>query len=526
MTTPARVKNFSLGRATAIIAVFTLVSRLVGFFRELLLASHFGAGDTLDIYYTAFRLPDTIYNLLILGTLSVAFIPVFNEYYLKDRIQAQRIANSVLNTSALLMFLLCTGLFIFVRPLTHLIVPGFSGDKFESTVQLTRLMLISPVLFTISSVFSSYLTSLKEFFVISMAPVLYNVGIIIGIFFFYPRWGLMGLGYGVLLGAVIYLLLQGLESWRRGYKWQRVMDVFDPGVKKIALLFIPRVLSLDISYISLVIASVVGSLLASGSISIFNLANNLQAVAVGIFALSTATAIFPVLSQLHAQTEINRFVTVLRDGIIRILFFMVPMAILILLFRAHIVRLAYGYGKFDWASTIATFDTLGILAFAVLSQSLIPLFARAFYAQQNTKTPLVISLIAMVINAILSYIGAMHYGVAGIALGFTIASVVNCILLFMALRLKMGNLIEGMESIFDLPLLKAIMKIVMATFATGIVSYSLLYLIAPYLNTHTVIGIFTQAAIASIGGAIVYFVLTYFMDFEEARYVKRLIFRR
>jgi putative peptidoglycan lipid II flippase len=519
-------KNFNLGKATAIIAVFTLVSRLVGFLRELLLASHFGAGDTLDIYYTAFRLPDTVYNLLILGTLSVAFIPVFNEYYLKDRKQAQRIANSVLNSSALVMLLICTLMFIFIRPLTHLIVPGFSGEKFELTVKLTRLMLLSPVLFTISSVFSSYLTSLKEFFVISLAPVLYNVGIIIGIFFFYPRWGLMGLGYGVLLGAVIYLLLQSFESWRRGYRWQRVIAVFDPGVKKIALLFVPRVLSLDISYISLVIASVVGSLLASGSISIFNLANNLQAVAVGIFALSTATAIFPVLSELHAQTEINRFVAVLRDSIVRILFFMVPMAILILLFRAHIVRLAYGYGKFDWASTISTFDTLGILAFAVLSQSLIPLFARAFYAQQNTKTPLIISLIAMAINAVLSYIGAQHYGVAGIALGFTVASVVNCILLFMALRLKLGNLIWGMESIFDLPLLKAIMKLAFATFVTGIVSYSLLYVIGPRVNTHTVIGIFLQAALASLGGALVYFVLTFLMGFGEARYVKRLVSRR
>jgi len=518
--------KFNVGRATAIIAVFTLVSRLVGFVRELLLASNFGAGDTLDIYYTAFRLPDTVYNLLILGTLSVAFIPVFNEYYLKDRAWAQRIANSVLNSSALGMFLLCLLLLIFVKPLTHLIVPGFSGEKFELTVKLTRLMLISPVLFTISSVFSSYLTSLKKFFIISLAPVLYNVGIIIGIFLFYPRWGLMGLGYGVLLGAVIYLILQSVESWRQGYKWQAVIHAFDPGVKKIALLFVPRVLSLDISYISLVIASVVGSLLPGGSIAIFNLANNLQAVAVGIFALSTATAIFPVLSELHAQTELSRFVTVLRDSIIRILFFMIPMAILILLFRAHIVRLAYGYGKFDWPSTIATFDTLGILAFAVLSQSLVPLFARAFYAQQNTKTPLVISLVAMAINAVLSYISAQHYGVAGIALGFTIASVVNCILLFMALRLKLGHLIAGLESVFDLPLLQAVMKIAFAAFFTGIVSYSLLYLVAPFLNTHTVIGIFLQAALASLGGAIVYFVLTYFMGFREARYISRLIWRR
>jgi putative peptidoglycan lipid II flippase len=519
-------KNFSVGKAIAIIAVFTLVSRIVGFVRELLLASRFGAGETLDIYYTAFRLPDTVYNLLILGTLSVVFIPVFNEYYLKDKAKAQRIANSVLNGAAAAMLIICAILFIFARPLTQLVAPGFEGDKFEATVTLTRLMLISPVIFTVSSIFSSYLTSLKEFLVISLAPVLYNLGIIFGLFVFYPRWGLIGLGYGVLLGAVLHLGIQVFESWRRGYIWRPVLDLVDPGVKKIAWLFIPRVLSLDISYISLLVASVIGSTLASGSIAVFNLANNLQAVAVGIFALSTATAIFPVLSELHAQTERQRFAVVLRDAIIRILFFMIPVAIMMLLFRAHIVRLAYGYGNFDWDSTILTFNTVGILSFAVVSQSLVPLFARAFYARQNTKTPLIIGLISMAFNATLSYLAAQYYGVEGISLGFTIASVINGLLLFIILRLKLGDELTDLESNFDLPLLTATMKIILATVIMGIVSYSLIYAIGPRVNTHTVVGIFTQASLSGLGGILVYAALTYWMGFGEVRYVKQLLFRQ
>ncbi len=519
MNTPIKSERFNGGWVVVMIAGLTVISRGVGFIRELLLASHFGAGTTLDIYYTAFRLPDIIYNLLILGTLSVAFIPIFSAYYNKDKEEALAITNSVINLAGIVMFIVCTILFIGARPLTRLIAPGFRGDEFEQTVQLTRLMLLSPVLFTISSVLGSYLTGIRRFFAISAAPVLYNVGIIFGLYLFYPLWGLIGLGMGVVLGAFLHLLLQAIDAYRHGYSWLPKLDLHHPGVRQIGILFVPRVLALDISYVSLLIASIIGSTLAQGSISVFNLANNLQAVAVGIFALSTVTAIFPVLTDLHAQGAGDKFVMTLRDSIIRILFFMIPVAILILLYRAHIVRLAYGYGKFDWENTILTFNTLGILAFAVISQSMIPLMARAFYAQHNTKTPFLIGLGAMIINVIVSVFAAQHYGVLGIALGFTIASIFNGLVLFLALRLKITHYAQDLETIFDLPLLEAVTKIIAATLAMGITSYVLLYWLADHINTHTVYGIFTQAAISGLGGILVYWAITIVFGFKESTYV-------
>jgi putative peptidoglycan lipid II flippase len=248
----------------------------------------------------------------------------------------------------------------------------------------------------------------------------------------------------------------------------------------------------------------------------------LESVAVGVFALSFITALFPVLSDFHARQETQRYVITLRDYTIRILFFTIPMTIGMLLFRAHIVRLWFGHGKVDWTATFLLISTLGVLAFALVSQSLVPLFARAFYARQNTKTPMLISLVAMVINAVVSYFGALHYGVAGIALGFTMASIINAVLLFMAMRLQLGGAIEGMESLFDLPLLVSTMKIIFSTLAAGIASYSLLYLVAPHVNTQTVVGIFIQAAIAGLGGVFVYVALTYSMGFAEARVLRKL----
>jgi putative peptidoglycan lipid II flippase len=193
--------NFSLGKAAAFIGILSLLSRLLGFYRQYLFASSFGLSDTLDIYIAAFRIPDTIFNLLILGTLSAAFIPVFSQYYLKNKQQAFEIANSILNFSFLVMLVICGVAFIFASPLTHLLVPGFDPDKLQQTVFLTRILLVSPIIFTISNIFSSILLSFKRFIAVNIAALFYNAGIIFGLIFLYPNWGMAGLGIGVIIGA-------------------------------------------------------------------------------------------------------------------------------------------------------------------------------------------------------------------------------------------------------------------------------------------------------------------------------------
>ncbi len=502
--------NFTIGKAALMIGVLTLASRLIGFFRQYLFASHFGLSDTLDVYVTAFRIPDTIFNLLILGTLSAAFIPVFSGYYLKDKDHAMRIANTVLNVALIGMLFLCIILFLLAEPLTKLIVPGFDAEKLKETVMLTRLMLVSPIIFTASNVFSSILSSFKRFIAVNIAAIFYNVGIIVGLLIFYPHFGLLGLGLGVILGALLHAACQLPEVYRLGFKWQPIFDLGDKGVGKILTLFIPRIFGLDISVISLLIASFVGSFLAEGSIAAYTLANDLQAVPIGIFALSTATVLFPILSENFANKDEERFLKNLQKAITQILLFIIPVSIWMLLFRAQIVRFIYGHGAIGWEQTILLFNSLGVFTLALFSQSLVPLFSRAFYARQNTVTPVIIGLVSMTINAASSYVLGLYYGVAGIIAGFAIASFCNCVLLFLVLRFKLTKAVpqSSMHSM-DLYLLKDVSKIVVAAVFSGTISYGYLYLIEPFVNTRTTAGIFVQVAFAGIAGLLAYILILY-----------------
>lgn len=509
--------NFTIGRAALLIGFLTLLSRLVGFFRQYLFASTFGLSDTLDVYVTAFRIPDTVFNLLILGTLSAAFIPIFSNYYIKDKQRAIQIANTVLNTSILGMLFICLLLFVFAGPLTKFLVPGFDQEKLRETVMLTRLMLLSPVIFTASSVFSSILSSFKKFIAVHIAAVFYNLGIIFGLVFLYPRFGLYGLGYGVLLGALLHVAIQIPQLYRMGFRWKWYIDLKDRGFRSITALFIPRIFGLDISVVSLLIASFVGSLLAEGSIAAYTLANDLQAVPVGIFALSTAAALFPILSENFARNDEERFLTNLQQAIIQVLIFIIPISIWMLLFRAQIVRFIYGHGAIDWEQTILLFNALGVFTLALFSQALTPLFSRAFYARHNTKTPVIIGFVSMTLNAFCSYFLGQKFGVAGVVGGFAVASLINCALLFFVLRLNLAQA-SGYSAIhqFDLNLLKSISKIIFGAVLAGFVSYGYLYLIEPFVNTRTTLGIFIQVALSGTAGLLVYMLMLYCLRLKYA----------
>lgn len=491
--------NFSIFKAASIVGFLGLASRIVGLARNMIFASRFGAGDVLDAYLAAFRIPDFIFNLFILGTLSVAFIPVFAEWLGKDNDRAYKIANTVLNTTAVLMFLICGSLLIFVRPLTQLLVPGFVGEKLENVVALTKIFLLSPLIFTLSSVFGSILQAQKKFFIASLAPILYNLGIIFGVLALYPKFGIIGLGWGVIFGAIMHLLAQVLESARFGFRWQPVLDVRDEAVKKIVRLFVPRIIGLDISQISLIIATIIGSFLASGTITEFSFSNDFNSLAIGVFAIALATASFPVLCEQYAKRDEQGYLKTLFDMIAQILFFMLPISILILTFRAHIIRLTLGYGKFDWSDTEQTFRALGVMSLSLFAQGLTPLLSRAFYARQNTIVPVIVNILAIVLDGILAFIFGRQFGVVGIAAAFSIACVFNALALFAMLRVKLTKeipLAPTLLKTLDYQLFIQTVKIISASLVMGVIGHYALYAIEPLLNTHTVAGLLVQATFA------------------------------
>ncbi len=480
-----------------IIAAFSLLSRLLGLVRDRLLFSTFGAGDALDIYYAAFRLPDLVFNTLILGALSAAFIPVFLEYWHKDRAEAWRIANTVLNTTLALLFVSGLLAFYFAPEIIKVIAPGFNLEKRIATAEMTRIMLLGILFLGLSNVLSSILNAFKRFTAFALSPVMYNIGIIGGIIFLQPMFGREGLAWGVVLGAFLHFFVQLPSIARLGFKYSLAWDWRNLGVKKIEKLMLPRTFGLAVSQINQVINTSISSTLAAGSVAVFNAANNLQNVPIGIFAIPLSLAYFPVFSEAWVKQDIPRLISSLSRAMRHLLFIAIPAAVFMILLRAQIVRLILGSGQFDWEATILTARTLAFFVLSLFAQCLIPLLARVFYSLQDTRTPVMISVFSLLINVGLSLPMTRAYGIAGLALSFSAASAVNMILLLLLLRQRLGSLDDGR-------VLRSTALITLISLLAGAALYGALYLTAPYLDTRTGPGLLIQASVAGVVGLAVY----------------------
>ena len=515
----------SITVAALLIALSSLVSRFLGIFRDRILAGEFGAGDTLDVYYAAFRVPDFIFNLLVLGALSAGFIPIFTsliknrdkpkqdeskfsevkKFFFKHN-KAWELANYALN-SLVISLVVLSGLGIIFAPwLIKMIAPGFDPEKQLFTVGLTRIMFLSPIFLSISSVFGGILQSYKRFFVYSLSPIMYNIGIIIGALYFVPLWGVYGLAWGVVFGAFLHMLIQAPTVYMLGYRYRPRIDFHNKHLRKIAVMMIPRTMSLAITQVNLLVITIIASTLASGSLAIFNFANNLQFFPVGIFGISFAVAAFPTLAAVAFDRKklVYNFSHIFRQ----ILFFIIPATIFLYALRAQIIRVVLGTGQFDWEDTILTINTLGFFVISLFAQATIPLLVRMYFARQNSKTPFIIGLFSVAINIILSWRLAASYGVAGLALAFSIANIVNFILLWLWLRLEIGYMDEAR-------ILISVIKISAAAFAGGIAVQGVKYIIWPYIDMTRVWGVFTQGLAAGIIGILVYIVFCLLLHSEE-----------
>jgi len=503
-----------------IVGTASVVSRLIGLLRDRLLASSFGAGDALDVYYAAFRLPDFVFNILVLGALSSSFIPVFLEYWHRNKDnpesdqEAWRITNSVLNVILVGLIILGGIMFIFAPQLMSLIAPGFTPEKQAETATLTRIMLASIIFFGLSNVISGVLNSFSRFFAYSLAPIMYNLGIIFGILVLVPYWSTKGLAYGVVLGALAHLLVQLPAVYRAGFRYRWVFDTVHQGVRKIWKLMVPRAIGLAVVQINQMVINIIASTLRSGSVAVFNLANNLQSFPISVFGISLAISSFPVFSRAFAEKNTQSFVFHFSETFRRILFMIIPVSVIILLLRAQVVRLILGAGEFDWSDTISTAQSLGLFSLSLFAQSLIPMLARSFYAFQNTRTPVLISIVSMVINIGLGIILSQSWGISGLTLAFSVASIINMLLLLVMLRVKIGYLDDNR-------IVRSTFKIVFASAALAIVIQRIKYFIAPMVDMQTFWGIFIQTVVAAIVGVLVYLVVAIVLQSEEVGVIRR-----
>lgn len=504
-----------------LIAAGSLVSRLLGLVRDRMLFGRFPV-DQLDTYYVAFRLPDLIFNILVLGVLSSAFIPVFIETRKRendtDHDVSWRLANSVLNILLAALFFLAALAFVFAPHIVPLFAPGFSGGKLHETVELTRVMLLAILFFGVSNVISSILNSFKRFFAFAFAPVLYNVGIILGLVVLAPTMGMAGLAWGVVFGAGLHLLIQLPGAFRIGFRYRWQFRWSESGVRKVFRLMLPRTLGLGVVQIEQLVSTMIASILAAGSVAIFSAANNLQSFPINIFGVSLAISSFPVFSEAFAEKNTPKFVLEFSKVFRRILFFIVPVSVLILLLRAQIVRVVLGSGEFGWNETILTAQTLGFFSLALFAQSLLPTLTRSFYALQDTVTPVKVSIVGVVLNIIGGLTLGRMMGVTGLALSFSVASAVQMLTLLVLLRSRLGDLDDDI-------ILSSAIKIIVASGVMAVATWAALQGLALGVNQRTFAGIFVQGVVAGLAGTVTYLAITTLFRFDEMRLIRSWIGR-
>lgn len=436
--------NRTLVKAAGFLMAAQLVSRLLGFLRETLIAGFYGQGPATDAYNAAFILPDLLYWLLVGGVLSAAFIPVFSEYIAKGKEdEGWKVVSSVVNLIFLTLGLLIFIGLLFTPQFLRLMVPGFEPENMVLATHLTRILLIQPLFMAISGLIMGVLNSYKIFWPSALGAVLYNACVIFfGTILANPAdpESISGFAVGVVVGAFVSFAVQIPALRKVGVRYHPIIDWHDPGVRRIGALAVPIIISYSLNQIQVAVSTNFGSSLPSGSITAIWYSYRLFQLPVGIFAIAIAVATFPTMTEQAALKQWDKLRQTISQAVRMVVFITLPMSVGMIVLRFPLIRVLFQHGNFTAQDTITTAIPLFYYAIGISAQSVIQILPRAYYALQDTWTPVLLGIIAMVVNvvAMVLLIGPLAHG--GLAFATSIAAVVNMILLFYVLRRRLGKM--------------------------------------------------------------------------------------
>jgi putative peptidoglycan lipid II flippase len=400
-----------LHEAAYVLALFALLSQLLALVRDRLLAGTFGASGTLDVYYAAFRVPDFLFATVASLLSLYALMPVL------ARLEAEDAGKMVaFLRRALLLFFVSMGViaaacFVLAPWLVRLTAPGIAADPALAAelVALARVLLLQPIFLGASNILAN-LTQMRHRFVLySISPLLYNLGIIAGILWLYPLFGIAGLGWGVVLGALLHFLVQ-VPYFARERAGRLDIRESARGFREVLMLSVPRTLALASTQVTLLVLTALASWFAAGSISVFTFAYNLQAVPIAIIGVSYSLAAFPTLARYHAEGKLDELARYVESALRHLLFWSVPATALVIVLRAQLVRVILGSGAFDWEATRLTAAALALFVLSLAAQNATLLIARTYYAAGNSRKPFYFGLIDVVVSvgAALLLAGLFH----------------------------------------------------------------------------------------------------------------------
>lgn len=503
----------SMARSAVLIGVLFLVSRVLGLLREIILANRFGTSSDYDAYVSAFRIPDLLFLVVMSGAFGAAFIPVFGGFLARnEKDKADRLASAVITWTALITVLLGAITFVFASPLMRYVVaPDLPPDAMDLAIKTMRMLLLSPLLLGMGIAAKGILETHLQFTLPALAPVVYNLSIVLAAIFLAPRFGIEGVTVGVLIGAALHVGIQIPGVIRTGLRFRPTLSWQVAGLSEVGILLLPRVIGQAAFQINFVAVNHFASQTGEGSVSALNYAWQMLMLPNGVLALSISTVVFPTMAKQFELGQLGAFRATLQRGLHPLLFLLVPATIGLFEFRTSLFQTIFQSGNFTANSTILASEPLAFLALGLVWYGLVEVLARTFYAMKDTVTPVAAGIFIIVLNIALSKALLDSMGHVGLALSLSLSTFVEALILVVILQRRIG----GFGADFGVWLA----KIVLATAIMALVAE----LIAPRLEVVTAatsLNRLVQLAmlgIAMVACAAAYFLAAWLLDVPEAR---------
>lgn len=529
-------QNSILG-AAFIIMVMVVFSSVFGLVRSRLFLSYFTASE-LSLFFASFRLPDLVFQLLAFGIFSSAFIPVFTKLYKKDRAYAFQTAARVVNI-ALAGFVLFAIVFsLLAEPIYSVAAPGYSASEHALIASVARILLVAQGLFVVSYIMTGMLESLRRFFISALAPIFYNVGIIITTILFAPTLHLYAPAIGAVVGALLHFLIQFPTVYKLGFRFELSFGLTEE-VKKIGRLAAPRVLELGFLQISKLAELFFTSIIATAALTYYNLADTVRIMPITLFGVSLAKAALPTLASVDESKK--EFRKAFLKTLYQICFLVMPVAGMLIVLRVPVIRLLFGTDKFDWEATIQTSLVLSVFAISIPAQAAAALLSRAFYARHDTRTPVKVSLLGVGVSLALSafFVMVLHLPTWSLALSYAFGMTLQAGLMYVILSRELNggtlfavvpivksflaSLVSGATMYFVIKFFDRSVWIKRLSFLTDIQALREIQFESFVVDTRYTGNLLVLAGFTAAIGGVVYLVVSYLLRSEELKDLVSLV---
>jgi len=506
-----------IAQYASMVIIATIVSRVLGLFREIVISNYFGASVETDAFFVAFMIPNLLRSLLGEGGLNSAFIPIFTEYLTKfNKKRAEYLASNVMNILIIVLIIIIV-IGIWTAPLLiKIIALGFKNNpyKFELAVNLTRTIFPYIGLVAIASLFMSILNSYENFFIPALSPGMLNLAIIFIVFLFSKNYGIYSLALGVILGGIGQGIIQIPQLLKNKFEYKLIIDFKEEGLFRIFNLLLPVILGLGITQINVVVDRTIASTLIDGSISALYYANRLVQFPLGAFGIAISTAVFPTLSKFASNDNLTDYKNSFLFSMRLLLYTTIPSTFGLIVLRNDIIRFIYEHGLFDERATIMTANALLYYSLGLFAYAGVKLITMAFYALKDSKSPVKIGIIVVIINIILDLIFVRSLAHSGLALATSISAVINVIILLKYLKLKIGDLQIKENSYF-------IIKTILASTLMAISCNFIKNILKNVLDLNVKINQGLEILILIIISGIIFIIFSYLLNISEIKGLKK-----